>query len=193
MNERPVFIGELEFLDDLRIVPGSVGYEHRVRGAIVQDSNCAESLSGKRIHLQRWFLIPDRGGYRKLSRFERASQGQRLVLSGRDLPQGATVASSVVENDGSFTFTWKEFAPQDRTPYVSDVYHVSEDTVDPEDPLGFKKITVQQVYELSMGFERENLSYLVAFSPLAQVQFWGDERDKNLPPLTATCIPIPEG
>jgi hypothetical protein len=194
MDERPLFIGEPEFLDDLSILrPGAVGTEQRVRGQIVQEYNCAEALSGKKIHLQRWFLIPDRGGYRKLSRYELASERQRLVLSGRDLPQGTTVASTVVGDDGSFTFKWKALVLQDRTPYVSGVYHVSEETVDPEDPLGFMKITVQEVYEPSMAFERGGLSYFIAFNPLAQVQFWGDEQDKNLPPLTAICFPNPEG
>jgi hypothetical protein len=55
------------------------------------------------------------------------------------------------------------------------------------------RITVQEVYEPYMAFERGRQFYVVAFNPLTQVQFWGDEQDKNLPPLTAICFPNPEG
>ncbi len=178
------------------VVPGTVGTKHTVSGSITDALNCAESLSDKKIFLVRWYMLPDGNDWNMPRKnYNWLIYGyDRLVLKGHDLKQGKSVGASQVDVNGHFEITWKQFIPENRTPFISDVYHVSENTIDPTEPLGFRRITVREVFALVMNFTDESESnYGVVFSPRVHLDFYGNETEKLFPPLTATCVYIPEG
>jgi hypothetical protein len=194
--ERHTPIIGIPVFDDERI-RDRLGTEHTVSGWLDSTLECPEPLSGKELYLRVWYLLPDFQGWKvPVKRHNWGRYGyDRLVRGRHDLQQGLSVASTTIGEDGRFALMWKEVIPPDRTPYIPDVYHVSEDTLDPFSPGGFKRITVRKSYALSMFFKSDSnqANYLVNFVPDVSLEFYGQETEKGLPPLTAICIYAPDG
>ena len=194
--ERHTPIIGIPVFDDERI-RDRLGTEHTVSGRLASTLDCPEPLSGKDLHLLTWYLLPDGLGWKvPVKNHNWGHYGyDRLVRGRHDLQQGLSVASTTIGEDGRFTFTWKEVIPPDRTPYIPNVYHVSEDTLDPSSPPGFRSISVRKSYALSMFFKSASneANYVVSFAPNVFLEFFGQETEKGLPPLTAICIYAPEG
>ncbi|MBD2579207.1 hypothetical protein [Oscillatoria sp. FACHB-1406] len=180
---------------------GDAGTDHKVSGQIAQVNSCPEPLTDAEVHLTVWYLIPEGDNWlfpqRTFTSDNYYAGYDKLVVGTNvQLVQGQPVAKTKVNDEGLFTLKWKEVVTANRTPYLK-AHHIRESNFDPSDPTGYREITVKRVYKvggLHKIAEADQIpDWSIDFNPMVLLEFFGTETQKQLPPLTARCIPILPG
>jgi len=185
-------------LKTVELVEGKVGTPHEARGQVVQAINCPASLEGATVYLGVWYLLPLGDSWAiPLRTFTdenyRAGYDKLIVGGNKQLVQGRSITSAKIDGKGNFAFAWKELIKADRNPYIK-ARRIVESNFDPNDPLGYKEITVKRVYRAvgALKLNDPNLvsDWIIEFEPVVLLEFFGSETQKLFPPLVAKCFPV---
>jgi hypothetical protein len=179
----------------------NVGANHEVRGEIISTNGCPQPITQADLYLHIWYLLPDGDNWvfpqrRFTANNFYAGYDKLVVGTNIELVQGLSVAKTKLSPENSFVFTWKEVASLDRVPYIN-AHRITQSDLDPNDPTGYREITVKKVYKITGRQVAETPNqfpeWQIDFAPVVLIEFFGTETQKQFPPLHSQCIPVLPG
>lgn len=166
--------------------------EHTVSGTLEKGQCTANELVGATIILEENWYIKDKSSLVvPWGRRYDGGYGYDILkfANGKVLEQRKELGRGSVDADNRFKINWKEPPVfSNRVPWIHNVYRISPDTVDPSDPLGFKKSTVYRVLHLRLSIP--GLYTVVDSNSEPWIMFYNQETTKELGEITVHCFEI---